>query len=124
MTVAAEKTQKPELTNEQRKALKDKFKAIEKEFGLNTGEVLYQAAAYSFDNYLDLCSAAAKHQTGLSDYKDATLKAKIAEIAAACGLPNDTKRNIISPKDLTDASINLWKTYGDDIRAFFASLKK
>ena len=124
MTVAAEKNQKPELTNEQRSVLKAAFKALEKEYGLSTGDFFYQSAAYSFDNYLDLCSAAAKKQTGITDYKDETLKAKIAEIAIACGLPKDTKRNIVSPKDLTDASIALWKTYGDDIRTFFASLKK
>jgi len=124
MTVAAEKTQKPELSNEQRKALKEEFKGLEKKYGLNTGDLFYQMAAYSFDNYLDLCSAAAKRQTGITDYKDETLKAKIAEIATTCGLPNDTKRNIISPQDLTDASILLWKRFVDDIRAFFASLKK
>jgi|SRR5579883_1221118 len=117
-------TQRPELSNEQLTDLKNRLRAIEKDFGLSASEVFYQAAAYSFNNYLDLVSAAAKHQTGISDYKDEALKAKVAEISTACGLASDTKRNIVSAKDITDASVQLWKAHGDDIRAFFASKKK
>lgn len=121
---ATDKAQKPELTNEQRNAIKAQFKTMEKEFGISAGDLFYQAAAYTFGNYLDLCSAAAKKQTGITDNKDATLVAKVSEISTACGLPDSTKRNIISPKDITDASVKLWQTYGEDIRGFFASLKK
>lgn len=132
MVAAPTKPEKPELSKEQRDAIRTAIRAFRtqlKEIGLQESESLYQVAAYEYNELLDLVGRVAEQQLFVAGIKkgDATfeenLKAKKEELASNIELSLTLKRNQISAETLTGPSIKFWKAHKEEVQAFWARFK-
>jgi|GEM_PF-6262736 len=132
MVAAPTKSEKSELTKEQRDAIRAAIRTFRtqlKELGLQESDSLYQVAAYEYNELLDLVSRAAEQQLFEAGIKkddanfEENLKAKKGELAGNCELSLTLKRNQISAETLTGPSIKFWQNYKADVQAFWSRFK-
>ena len=112
---------KGELTKEQRNEIRDRFRQMEKDFGLYPSDILFQAAYYAHFNSADLVKKAAIDfaveggaMPGSDDF-EAEVAAHSTVINLAVGFDPQLKMNEVLAA-IIKPGVELWKQYGANIR--------